>query len=434
MNTESKKIFSLLQLLESVERMVSQNYSQHYWIRAEMIQLNHFQQQHCYPEFIEKKGDEIIAEIRGTIWANTFNEINERFKSIVGEPLKDGMKVVMLVKLNFTPKRGLSINVIDIDPQYTLGDMLIQKTKVLEKLKKEGLINKNKLLSAPKLPRKIAVISVKSSKGYQDFNNVITKYAHKYQPMCVLYTAILQGEKAVGSILYALSQIKEKQQFFDFVIILRGGGSEVGLTCYDDYQLSSEIAHFPIPVLTGIGHSTNETVTEIVSWKNLITPTETAYYIIEYFEKFDKELQFLFNKIADFSLKNIQNRFLQIKQTAIFLKWNVEKQLNSHRKSIFSLQNRLNFGSERILSSKENELSTISQKLKTIPIHFLQKTKHQLEVNTLKINLFNPKNTLNKGFSITRKDGKAIKSIKDIQTGDIILTEMKDGTIESIIK
>lgn len=433
MKSDTKKIFSLFQLLESVENMVSKTYSQYYWIRAEMIKLNHFQQQHCYPEFVEKKGDEIIAEIRGTIWSSTFLEINERFKSIVGEPLKDGMKVVMLVKLNFTPKRGLSINIVDIDPQYTLGDMMVQKTKTLEKLKKDGLINKNKLLPDPKLPKKIAIISVKSSKGYQDFNNVMAKYAQNYQPLCVLYTAILQGEKAVGSIQNALNQIKDKKDFFDFVLILRGGGNEVGLTCYDDYQLAAEIANFPIPILTGIGHSTNETVTEIVAWKNLITPTEAAYYIIRYFERFDKELQILFQKIADFSIKNIYHQFLQIKQTATFLKWSVKRQLNTHLKIVFSLQNKLNFSSERFLSSKENNLLQINHQLKTVPIQFLQKKRHQLEINALKTNLFNPKNTLVKGFSITRKNGNVVKSNHEVKTGDVIITYLNDGTIKSVV-
>lgn len=434
MNEDSKKIFSLFQLLESVERMVAKTYSNSYWIRAEMIKLNRHQQYHCYPEFVEKKGDEIIADIRGIIWASTFNTINERFLSVVGEPLKDGMKVVMLVKLIFSPQRGLSLNVLDIDPTFTLGDMMIQKTQVLEKLKKEGLLNKNKLLPAPKLPRRIAIVSVNSSKGYQDFTNVLSGFSDRYRPMCVLFTAVLQGEKAVGSIVSALHQIKDNYQLFDFVVIIRGGGSEVGLTCYDHYELAAEIADFPIPILTGIGHSTNETVSETVAWKNLITPTETAYHIIQYFEKFEKELQEIFEKIAKLSLQNIGKRAEKMQQLAMRLKWNTEKQLNIHRRNIASLQNNLIFNIEKIFSIRKNKIDFISRKLKTFPELILQKNRHQLEINTLKIKMSNPNITLQKGFSITRKNGKAVSDIHDIKEGDILTTELKNGTIESVVK
>lgn len=434
MNHETKKIFSLFQLLESVERMVNTNYTQHYWIRAEMTKLNQYQQQHCYPEFIEKKGEEIIASIRGIIWASTFYSINERFKSVVGENLKDGIKVVVLVKIEFSPKHGLSLNVVDIDPTFTLGELMVQKRQVLEQLRQENRINKNKQLPAPILPRRLAIISVNSSKGYQDFTNILAGFSERYLPMCVLFTAILQGDKAVGSILSALNDIKKNYHLFDFVIILRGGGSDIGLTCYNNYQLAAAIADFPLPILTGIGHSTNETIVETVAWKNLITPTDTAYLIIDFFKNFEKTLFQLSETISQQALNMIDEQDAKIRQLANLLKWHSEKHISQHRKNIFSIQNQLHYHTERIFSNQKNNLTHFTKQLKSLSEFALQKNKHQLELNILKIDMLNPKKMLQKGYSITRKNGKVVTSITSIKSGDVFVTELSDGCFETIAK
>lgn len=433
METGSKKIFSLFQLLESVERMIEKTYANHYWIRADMIKLNRYQQQHCYPEFVEKKGDEIIADIRGIIWSSTFDAINERFQSVVGEPLKDGMKVVMLVKLNFTPKRGFSLLILDIDPTFTLGDMLVQKAKVIEKLTSEGIMHKNKLLATPILPRHIAIISVSSSKGYQDFINVLDNFSERYRPHCILYTAVLQGDKAVDSIMTAFQNIKKFHQLFDFVVLIRGGGSEVGLTCYDDYNLAAEIANFPIPVLTGIGHSTNETVAEMVAWKNLITPTETAYHIIDYFKHFEKEIHSLAKNISYFAENQLIQESEKIQQWAAKLKWRTEKLINIHRENIVNQQHNLQFCSELITVSKKNKLNFTILQFQKLPQLIFQKYRHQLEISILKIQLYDPKKTLQKGFSLTRKAGKTVSSVDNVKKGDVLITEVRDGFIESVV-
>lgn len=434
MNTDSKKIFSLFQLLESVERMVAQNYTKHYWIRAEMIKLNRYQEQHCYPEFVEKKNDVIIADIRGIIWSSTFNAINKRFQSVVGESLSDGMKVVLLAKLDFSPKRGFSINVLDIDPTFTLGDMMVNKKQVIEKLKKAELFQKNKLLPSPILPRRIAIISVESSKGYQDFNSILNNFSDRYQPLCILFTATLQGEKAVDSLINAFQKIKEKHYLFDLAIIIRGGGSEIGLTCYDDYRLSAEIANFPIPVLTGIGHSTNETVAEMIAWKNLITPTELAYHIIDYYKKFEKELFLLAEKTVSCSNYYIDRDEKKIEQCATKLKWQTTKLIKIHQEKIIKEQHHLKFCIELMISSNKNKLNFTQFQFQNLPYLILQKYSNQLEMIALKIKMSNPHQMTSKGFSITRKEGKVIRSVQEIKKGDVLITEINDGLIQSIVQ
>ncbi|MDD4848349.1 MAG: exodeoxyribonuclease VII large subunit [Bacteroidales bacterium] len=434
MESEEKKIFSLYQLLESVERMVSKHYINQYWIRAEMIKLNRYQEQHCYPEFVEKKGNEIIADIRGIIWSSTFDTINQRFKTVVGEPLKDNMKVVMLVKLDYTPKRGLMLQILDIDPTFTLGDMMLEKSHVLAGLETEGLMRKNKQLPAFLLPRRIAIISVVSSKGYQDFNNVLSTFSEHYRPYCMLFTAALQGDKAVDSMINAFQTIKKNHQLFDVVIILRGGGSEVGLTCYDDYRLAAEIANFPIPVLTGIGHSSNETIAEMVAWKNLITPTDTAYHIINYFKTAEKEIQVLAQKTVTCALNYLNEKSNKVQQCTTSLQWKTQKQIKLNKVALENQQFRLNFCINLLISSQKNTLNLTAHQFQKLALYFLQKKEHQLEMTSLRITITNPQQLLRQGYSLTRKEGKIVQSIHDLHSGDRIITEIHDGQIESIVQ
>ena len=290
--SDQPKIYPLSSITKAIENLIAIHASGYYWVKAEIVKLNYYKQSgHCYPDLVEKVDGKIVAEIRGNIWKDDFIEINKKFKEVLNEELGDEMTVVCRAKVKYSSVYGLSLNIIDISPEYTMGELAKQKMETIRRLKTEGLFTLNQTKLLPVLPKTIAVISVESSKGYQDFINVIDKNNWAYAFHIKLFPAILQGTKSVITITEQLKVISKYAHIFDAVTIIRGGGGDVGLSSFDSYDLAKEVANFPIPVLSGIGHSTNLTVTEMVSHKHFITPTKMAEFLIQKFHNFSVPLQ-----------------------------------------------------------------------------------------------------------------------------------------------
>jgi exodeoxyribonuclease VII large subunit len=297
---QNKKAFSLLEVSRSIKDTLAKRYTSTFWVKAEMIKLNHYKHSgHCSPDLVEKNQGRVIAQIRANIWKRDYERINALFTKILKEPLKDGIKILFLAKISFDPVYGLSLHILDIDPSFTLGDLEREKQECIQKLRAEGLLLKNKSTSFPLLPQRIAIISVETSKGYADFLKIIENNLWGYAFFHYLFPSILQGEKAVDGIIYQLARIKTVLHHFDVVAIIRGGGGDVGLACYNDYQLSRAIANFPIPVITGIGHATNQTVAEMISYENAITPSKLAEMLMQYFHNFAQPVNQAQQKIVD---------------------------------------------------------------------------------------------------------------------------------------
>ena len=264
-----RQIFSLLEVTRSIQKTIAERYKSSYWIKAELNKLNYYRQSgHCYPELVEKQNGKIVAQIRSNLWKDDYLKIDNNFKRVLNETLKDGIKILFLASISFHPEYGLNLRIIDIDPSFTLGDLEKEKQETIKKLKDEDLFNKNKLLILPTLPQRIAIISVETSKGYADFLQVFEQAnkSWRYKFFHMLFPSLLQGDNAVPSIIKQLNRIKKVINHFDVVAIVRGGGGDIGLSCYNNYNLAKEVALFPIPVITGIGHATNETVTEMISF------------------------------------------------------------------------------------------------------------------------------------------------------------------------
>ncbi|MBE9492523.1 MAG: exodeoxyribonuclease VII large subunit, partial [Bacteroidetes bacterium] len=279
-NINNKQVFSLLEVTQSIERTISNRYTNSIWVKAELLKLNHYPKSgHCYPDLVEKSGGAVVAQIRANLWKDDYQQINKIFLETTKEPLKDGINILFNARIKYHPVHGLALQILDIDPNYTLGDMVREKLETIRKLKEEKIFDRNKSLKFPLLPKRIAVISVETSKGYSDFRNKIDKNPFGYRFFYMLFPSLLQGDKAVNDMLKQLARIRKVKDHFDVVAIIRGGGGDVGLNCYDNYNLAKEIALFPLPVLTGIGHSTNETVVQMVAYKNNITPTDVAGYL-----------------------------------------------------------------------------------------------------------------------------------------------------------
>ena len=300
-----------------------------------MIKLNYYtKSHHCYPDMVEKDGSKIKAQIRTTLWSNTYFRINANFVKKTGRALSDGMNILFLAEVRHDSLHGLSLNIIDIDADFEIGQLAKAKTDCIAKLKSENIFNKNKLLIFPLLPKRIAIISVNTSKGYHDFISIIDNNTRDYKFFHMLFPAILQGDAAVDSIIDQLEIIKKVKHHFDIVTIIRGGGGDVGLSCYDDYRLAKRVAEFPLPIVSGIGHSTNETVVEMVANYNPITPTDLAYYLQQIFDNNAVRIQELKSIIERVSKSVIKTNNEKLNAATIFLKNKLMHTLQSERYNI----------------------------------------------------------------------------------------------------
>ena len=284
---DGKKIFSLLEVTSSIQKTLALRYTSSFWVMAEMNKLNYYPQSgHCYPDLVEKMDGKVIAQLKSTLWRDDYNRINDRFLSVVKSPLKDGIRILFCARVTFDSMHGLALRITDIDPVFSLGELEREKQESIALLKKDGLFDLNRTLPFPLLPKRLAIISVETSKGYADFRKMIDGNQYGYRFSYHLFPSLLQGDRAIDSILSQLGRIRKVVSHFDVVAIIRGGGGEVGLSCFNDFRLSREIARFPLPVITGIGHATNETVVEMVAYRNAITPTELAGYLLQKFHDF----------------------------------------------------------------------------------------------------------------------------------------------------
>lgn len=455
--TAPTKIFSLLDVTRSIQKTLTERYSSSFWIRAEMNKLNHYPHSgHCYPDLVEKKDGKVIAQIRSTLWKDDYLRINHNFLQVVRTPLRDGITILFCARINFDSVHGLSLNITDIDPVFSLGELEREKQETIAKLKSELIFDRNRSLQLPLAPKRIAVISVQTSKGYADFLNVIDQNSWNYKFFYVLFPSLLQGEKAVDSIISQLNRIRKVIRHFDVVAIIRGGGGEVGLSCFNNYTLSREIALFPIPVITGIGHATNETVVEMISHKNAITPTDLGNYLIERFHEFAGPVHQAEEILAERARRMIMEERLKFRNTAKYFRSVTGNILVRNHHTIENDSNALVRVTNQILQAEKESQEGMIYEFRRGALTFCNHRKldiYQCALNLKKDftsvirsegNLLNhlersvanmsPEKVLRRGYSITTVNGKTVQSIKDIKTGDVLNTILIDGTVASDVK
>ena len=449
-----KKIFSLLEVASSIQNTLASRYKSSFWVKAEMNKLNHYPHSgHCYPELVEKIEGKVIALVKSTLWRDDYLRINQNFVNVVKTPLKDGIKMLFCAKITFDPVHGLALRIIDIDPVFSLGELEREKQQSISMLKTEGIFNQNKTLAFPLLPKRLAIISVQTSKGYADFLKIIGGNPWGYKFFQVLFPSLLQGDKAVESILYQLGRIKKAADCFDVVAIIRGGGGDVGLSCFNDYKLSREIALFPIPVITGIGHATNETVVEMVSYRNAITPTELADYLLQHFHNFSVPIQRAEEILVNKASRILSDERQRLQHAVRYFRSVTDNVLNSSRHDVRQYVRDLFKQSNATLLQRKQEQISAVYKLRSLTESLCNRRKQELEqhlfmlrkdlmafirhentrlANIVKtVAIMHPENVLKRGYTISRVNGKAITSIEQVNTSDTIETIAVDGILES---
>ncbi|GAA5039046.1 exodeoxyribonuclease 7 large subunit [Marivirga lumbricoides] len=372
-----------------------------YWIVAEIGELRLNQNGHCYLEFIEKEenSNRLLAKIKGTIWSYSYRNISAWFQSITGEQLRAGLTVLANVQVQFHEVYGLSLNVKDIDPNFTLGERARKRQEIIAELQADGVFEMNKALKLPLVPQKIAVISAESAAGYGDFMNQIAHNDFGYHIDTRIFTATMQGEKAAESIIDALLRIHQIAVQFDAVIIIRGGGAQVDLDCFDDYELASHVAQFPLPVFTGIGHERDETICDLVAHTALKTPTAVAEFLIRGMRVYEEKVKLTTQNILAFVNDSLEKNKYHLKEQ----------------------QHRLRYCMNKHFNKAENHLNRIWQKWEHGLKSQLRNEVNRLEMLEKTLQLINPENIFKKGYSYTSINGKNINQVV-VKAGDELKT------------
>ena len=454
---ETPQHFTLKQVAESIRKVIAERYARTYWVTAEMHKLNHTRKGHCYPELVQKENDQIVVEMRGTIWKQNFDRIQARFAEVVKEPLRDGMELLFQVKITYHPLYNIGLEILDIDPNYTLGALHRERQQTLERLQKEGILNANQQLKMALLPKRLAIISQADSKGYSDFVTLLNGHSSAYHFDTFLFEATLQGDAAVSSIRNQLKRIEKVKQHFDAVVIIRGGGGEIGMHCYNNYELAKAIATFPLPVLTGIGHSTNLTVCEMIAFRNGITPSDMAYFLLGIFAEVEEPLllwttklpvwvqslltrkkqeqALLSREIQRLFLHNLVEQRMQFKDITNRFERKISSYLNRQNSNLEEKRNALRFTSktriqqqvqlqqnsmQRLESNYRLQLLQASQTLLSEERNFVQQVNQHLQKQQESIlrveqhlQLINPENILKRGYAIVTNE-KGILSAENV--------------------
>ena len=409
-----QQALSLHELNGLVKRSIRSCLPDTYWIQAELSDVRTNYSGHCYLEFVQKdaSGNNLIAKARGTIWSNIFKMLKPYFEQETGQAFTSGIKVLVEVSVEFHELYGYSLTVLDIDPTYTVGDMERKRREILRQLEEEGVIDLNKELEMPMLPQRVAVISSATAAGYGDFCNQLANNPRGYGFRTELFSAIMQGERVEESIIAALDAIYERMEEFDVVVIIRGGGATSDLSGFDTYELAANCAQFPLPIITGIGHERDDTVLDKVAHTRVKTPTAAAEYLIARMDKCADALDEMLARLTE-SVRRL-------------LLWEHQRMERLKQRIPSAVYKRLGDAKYRLLSA-QRDLQMASRQ-------FLSIKKHRLELLQQRLSDALPEKQLARGYSITLKDGKSLKDASALKEGDMVITLLHHGKVESVVK
>jgi len=421
---------SLYELNKKISDVLAKNLEPSYWVVAEIGQLQTNRKGHCYLELVEKVEDQIKAKTRATIWSYTYRNLSAWFEGITGQSLKAGMKILFNATIQFHEVYGFSLNIRDIDAQYTLGERARKRQEIIEKLQDDGVFDMNKELSLPPVPQNIAVISSETAAGFGDFMNQIAGNEYGYDVRVDLFNAVMQGDEAVASIVNAMHEAFENISDYDLLVIIRGGGATLDLDCFDSYDLGSHVAQFPIPIVTGIGHERDETITDMVAHTKMKTPTAVAEFIISGFRNFEIELMEKFNVMSNKLEQAIDKDSQYIDQMSFRFQRSAHQKLNTQEIKLNNWTKNLHYSHQNILRFQNQKLGELQQALKRSP-SLLIKNQALLEHLEKEINVLDPENVLQRGYSITTINGKNVALLRAFDKEAKILTLTRNRKIVS---
>lgn len=381
--------YSLKELCEWIQDLVESDLPDRYWVRAEIASMS--VRGHCYMELIEKADNGILAaKVRATCWSNMYGLLSAYFTQETGESLHVGLQVLLEVSVEFHSVYGLSLNVWNIDPTYTIGDLAKQRQATINKLQLDGVMELQQALELPSLVRRIAVVSSSEAAGYGDFCDQLKNNRFGFDFQVQLYPAVMQGDTASRSIVNALSAIADQEEEWDVVVIIRGGGASTDLSCFDDYELANHCAQFPLPIVAGVGHTRDVSVVDMVVYSSVKTPTAAAEWLID--------------RVA-----------VQVERVG-------------------GMQLRLQKAVQGKIARESNRVLVMEQRMINAVRRMVVREEGKLNLWRKTIDLHSPEHIFKMGYSLTTANGKIVRSSKDVREGDVVETYLQDGMIQSVVE
>ena len=383
-----------------------------YWVQAELSEVREAYNGHCYIELVQKaeRGNTLLAKARGTIWANVYKMLKPYFESSTGQAFTAGIKVLLQVSVEYHEQYGLSLTVHDIDPTYTLGDMARRRKEILQQLDEEGVLTLNKELPMPLLPQRVAVISAAGAAGYGDFCDQLVGNPYGFVFYPKLFPAVMQGDRVEETIIAALDSIAASREMWDVVVIIRGGGATSDLSGFDTYALAANCAQFPLPIITGIGHERDDTVLDMVAHTRVKTPTAAAEYLVATLVEAAATLDELTNSLVVGITNRIHREERRVEQIAQRLP------------ALFSVMH----------ANGLHRIEQLEARMTTALQRTLVAQKHRLELMEKVIEGASPMQILQRGYSITRCEGRVVRNAADLPEGSVLTTELAEGVVKSV--
>lgn len=425
---------SLYELNNLVRSVIEGTLSDEYWLKAELSEVRQGRG-HCYLEFVQKdeNGNGLLAKARGQIWANRWSVISPYFERTTGQTLSAGMQVLVKVQVTFHELYGYSLNVVDIDPAFTLGDIARKRQEIIRQLEREGVLNMNKELDFPRLLQRIAVISSPTAAGYGDFCNQLENNKSNLVFYTQLFPSIMQGDGVERSIISALNAIAANLNLWDAVVIIRGGGATSDLSGFDTLALAENVAQFPLPIITGIGHERDDTVIDMVSHTRVKTPTAAAAFLIQHQENELNAILDLSERMVNAALNTMKDEKLRIDRIISKLPSVFSYIKEKERRRLDKLTYLLSGETKSYIEQRATRMKMLEQRMLLVSSNLLVNRKHHLDILKNKVDYASPEKLLKLGYSITRVNGRAVTDSGCLKEGDVLTTEFASGKAISVV-
>jgi exodeoxyribonuclease VII large subunit len=401
-------VYSLKQALETASRAVQQALPDRFWMVGEIAQMSN-SRGHYYIELVQKENGMVAAKGSARIWQDSARRILGAFTDATGQTLGSGMNAMMLVTASLHVVYGLSFTVHAVNSEFTLGEMARQKREVITRLTKEGLIDRNKELEFPLAPQRIAVISSQTAAGYGDFEHQLQLNAMGYCFAHTLFEALMQGDQSERSLIAAISQARAQSFGFDVLVVIRGGGSKIDLNCFDSYLVARELATFPLPVITGIGHERDESVVDMVAHQRCKTPTAVAEFLIRCAQEFEEDLLGLRSRIVRAATGRLESCASEIDRGA----------------------QRLHSAVTQAVGRRAQQLRVEEEHTRSAVLLRLEREKSILERLSDKTALLDPINVLRRGYSLVYEGDTLVRSVKQTKIGLPLRIRLSDGAVDT---
>lgn len=431
---EPQKAMSLYELNSLVAGVVTLDMPGEYWVEAELSEAREVRG-HCYMELVEKdeRANTPIAKASAKCWASRWAMLRPMFERVTGECLHAGMKVMLKVKAQFHPAYGFSWIVSDINPEYTMGDLMRRRQEIVRQLKADGVFDLQRELSLSMFAQRIAVVSSEGAAGYGDFCRQLSDNSRHYKYKVELFGAIMQGEGIEHSVIEALDAIYDRMGDFDVVVIIRGGGATSDLSGFDTLALAENVANFPLPIITGIGHERDESVLDMVAHTHVKTPTAAAQLLIDNLAHTDSLLDNISQRIVRQMSARMDTERMRFASVAgrIPMLFSLVKTREWGRAD--RIGQRIATAIERQLTTASTHLSVVSRTLETNVKHRVSNECHRLQLLSQRIEAQNPELLLSRGYSITTYNGRAVRDASTLPDGAIVETKVEKGHFKSVV-